>query len=411
MIRLAWRNLWRNRTRSVITSSAISLSLALQLVAYGISDSAYGKMIDAAVRSAGGSVLVHAEGWWESRATDQVLLKAEQRLQVIESVPGVRAAIPRVIVNGLVSSARGNAGVVLMGVDAAREAQLNDMGRFLKSGVFVGAPTDLRNPIVLTRKVATDLKLELNDRVVVTTTDTEGEVTRLAFRLAGVLDTGSGLVDALAYTPIGSLQRQLRITDTVTQIGVLVDSDEARAEVAARLKQSLAPGGEVLTWDEAMPEMVGFIEVDRRTGTMFGFFIFIVVAFGIANTMLMAVLERVRELGLLGALGLSPGGIARLVLVEATLLGLVSIAWGVLLAFAGHRWIAAEGLDYSEMVGGEGLEISGVLLEDMVMYSVITPDRWLYTCIGVLVLVVISALYPAWRAARLQPATAMRTYA
>lgn len=410
MFRLAWRNLWRNRTRTLITGSAVALSLALQLMSFGIADSTYEKMKTGAVRTAGGSVLVHAKGYWDSRASDIVLRDGEATRAALAAVDGVDAVLPRLLVTGLVSSARGNKGVMLMGIEPAREAKLNDMSRFLAKGRFLDG--DTKNPIVLDVRVVRDLKLDLGDRVVVTATDPAGEITRLPFRLAGVVDTGSELVEAVGYTRLDVLQSALSAPDTVTQLGVLLTDDAGRRAVQGAVKAALGPqmsALEALTWDEAMPELVGFIEIDKNSGALFGALIFIVVAFGIANTFLMAVLERIRELGLLAALGLTPGRVARLVVIEAMLLGAISIGVGVALAFGLHVWIASVGIDWSDWTGGE-MEISGVVLEDMVIYSKVELSRWINTAAAVFALIVASALYPAWRATRMDPAAAMRTY-
>lgn len=407
---LAWRNLWRSRTRTAITGSAIAFSLALQLMSYGIAGSSYEKMITGAVRAAGGSVLVHARGYWSLRSADQVIPEASGLRAAVEGVDGVDVVSPRLLLNGLVSSARDSAGALLVGIEPAAEARLDDRSRFLLRGTFLTG--DSATPLVLDKRVVEDLKLDLGDRVVITTTDAEGELIRLPFRLTGVLDTGSSLTESIAYTRLDTLQSALGAPDTVTQLGVVAVDDTARHALRDRLRGALGAGAadlELLTWDEAMPEMVSFIEIDRRTGELFGLLIFLVVAFGIANTFLMAVMERVRELGLLSALGLTPARIGRLVVAEAVLLGVVSIVVGVALGTAAHLYFKSHGLDYAAMFGTE-LEISGVVLEDTVIRSVLEPARWALTCLAVLVLVTLSALYPAWRATRMSPADAMRTY-
>jgi len=165
----------------------------------------------------------------------------------------------------------------------------------------------------------------------------------------------------------------------------------------------------VLVWDEALPEMQTLIELDRKNGEAVGYLIFIVVAFSIANTMLMSVLERVREFGLLGALGLGPGRIARLVLLESAVLGLIFIAVGVGLGLIIHGAMSTWGLDFSEWMTG-GMEMSGVVLEDMVFYSKLVWSRWLTAAFVIFLLIILSASYPAWKATRQDPASAMRTY-
>lgn len=414
MLKLAWRNLWRNRTRTAITGSAIALTLALQLMNNGIADSMYVKMIDSTTRAAGGSVLVHDKGYWEGRTTDLVLEDPDALRKTLSGVTGVKTVIPRVTLTGLVSSPRGNAGIQLLGIDPALEKQIKDWSEWVaKGGVWVDA-SDEKAPIVLGKKLVEDLKLEVGDRVVMTGTDPKGEITRGAFQLVGILDTGSKALDSsAAYTTIPAAQAAGNMGTAVTALALLLDDDNARHAVrdaAVTAVGEPAMGLEFLTWDEAMPELVSFIALDRAMNDKFGFFLFLIVAFGIANTLMMAVLERVREFGLLGALGVTPGRLAQLVMAESLMLAGVFITVGMSLGYGLHRLIAANGIDYGKMTGQSDMQLSGVLLEDLMLYSELVPIRWITAAVAVLILVVLSSLYPAWKATRMEPATAMRTY-
>jgi len=411
--KVAWRNLWRNRTRTLITGSAISLSFGMLLASFGLADDMYARMLEAARKSAGGSVLVHHQGYWDSRGSELVIREPGPVLEAARKIPGVRAAIPRVVIQGLGSSPRGSKGARLTGIDPSREAALQDMGRFLKEGRWLDA--EERSPLVLGRALADDLELKLGDRVVLTATDPQGEMTRVLFKLTGVLETGSKAMDeTAAYTTLAAAQRALGMGEAITQIGVVAAEDKHGLQpVLSALKAGLGPRSEeleVLTWRDAMPELVGAIETDKGFGYVFGVAIFVVVGFGIANTLLMSVLERIRELGLLSALGLTPGGVARLVLCETVVLAAVSIVAGLALGLCCHLYLDRVGIDATAFAGGSGMDVSGVILEDMLLHSTVDPVRWLGGAAGVLVIVVLSALYPAWRASRLDPVEAMRTY-
>ena len=168
-------------------------------------------------------------------------------------------------------------------------------------------------------------------------------------------------------------------------------------------------GLEVLTWDEALPEMRSYIEVDANFNYIFSFVLFIVVAFGIANSFLMVVMERVREIGLLGALGLTPGRIGKLLLVETAFLALFAMSVGLAIGYSLHLYLAEVGINLSDLYGGD-MEISGVTLIDTVIRSRVNPVEWFVASVATFVLVFCASLYPAWRASRLQPADAMRHY-
>ncbi|MEE2780385.1 MAG: FtsX-like permease family protein [Myxococcota bacterium] len=411
MWRLAWRNLWRNRTRSFITGSAIALTFALMLMTFGIQESEYLKMEQAAVRTAGGSILVHAEGYWEDPSTERVMEASSVDLEKMAEVEGVVAVLPRVIIQGLVSSPRGNAGVQLKGIAPEGEAQIRDLSKHVRGSFLKGKTSRGRPPIVLGAGVAKKLKLDLGDKVVLTCTDTRGEMQRALFQLQGILETGSAMVDDIAaYTTIAHAQEALGAGEILTQVGVLVESDSERYGIKAGLQGVLPTSGlEVLTWDEAIPEMTSFIEIDRRMGTIIMYVLVVIVTFGIMNTFMMVILERIRELGLLAAIGMAPRQVAALMVAETFWLAVVSMSVGAVLGYLAHLYFAAVGLDLSSTMG-ESMELNSVLMDDMVMRSHLDWGRWLGGTVGVLLLVMASGLYPAWRASRLMPTEAMRTY-
>lgn len=411
--RLAWRNLWRHRARTLIMTSSVAVAYGLMLLALGINDDAHARMLAEATEAAGGDVLVHGDGFWDTRASDLTIPDAAAVLAAIRQVPGVRAAVPRVLANGLVSSARGNGGVLLQGIDLEAEAPLRDPSEDLVAGTFLGPGVGRGEPIVLGAELVDDLEIELGDRVVLTATAPDGEVARALFHLGGVIRTGSREMDGLlAYTTIPAARDALRMEGGLTQIGVLTAEGEARATadaIGAALRDAGRSGLEILTWADAVPEMVGYIRLDDTLGYLYLGVIFSVVLFSITNTFLMAVMERVRELGLLNALGLPHPRIGRILLAESLLMTALALAVGFVLGFGGHLAIAHWGIDAAAW-GVEDMELSGVDVADLTIYSVIRPAKWAVATAIVGLATVASALYPAWRATRLAPAEAMRFY-
>jgi ABC-type lipoprotein release transport system permease subunit len=237
-------------------------------------------------------------------------------------------------------------------------------------------------------------------------------MTRALFRVSGIFQPRAGLEEGVAFTTLEAAATAVHAGQARTEIGVVLDDDGRRGEVANALRAALPSGGqrlEVLPWEKALPELIGAIQADKSFAWLFGLVVFVVMGFGIANTFLMSVLERVRELGLLSALGLTPGQTARLVLIETALLTAFSVALGYALASGLHLYLSHSGIDLAALSGMK-MEFSGVTVEDMRLRSVIDPVRWVMGGVGVVVIVVLSACYPALRASRLDPVQAMRTY-
>ena len=408
MLRIAWRNLWRNSTRTLVTATAIAVTYGLYLFMVGIQEFTYSQMEDAAAKAAGGSVLVQGEGFQESQLNDILIASAHRSLATIDATPAVLHASPRVIINGLLSTSASSAPARLQGILPERETAFQDMEAYLTAGTFLSGPED--DPIVLGAALARELDLEIGDRVILSLTDPDGEMRRALFHLTGVLTTGSKMTDStLAFTSLPAARKALANPDALSQIGLLSElPPDALAEVV-RTALGETPGLEVLTWAEAMPDLVGFIEMDRAYGDVFAFILFVVVLFAIMNTFLMVVMERVRELGLLMAIGLTPPRVALLILLETLFLALVAMSLGLALGFAGHSIVAHWGFDMAALYG-EQMEIGGVALTDTMIYSELDARRWFSASINVLLMVLLSAAYPAYKAMRMPPAQAMRFY-
>jgi ABC-type lipoprotein release transport system permease subunit len=410
--RMAWRNLWRHRTRTLIMTTAVAFSYGLCLFSMGMGDDGHQQMLDEAAQGAGGDILVHAAGYWESKSSDLVIGDGEKTLSTVEAVPGVRAAIPRMIINGLVSSSAGNRILFLQGIDPERELALRDLSEDVKAGNYLDV-SDRDDPILLGSVIVEKLELELGDRVVLTATQPDGEVTRALFHLTGVIETGLADVDEMmGITTLVAAQKAVGAQGMLTQIGIISDPSLPSDSVAGLIRASAQVDGqglEVLTWQEAIPEMVGFIEVDDAFLYIYLVVIFAIVAFAIANTFLMAVMERVREFGLLNALGLRGRGVAGLLLTETLLMTALAMSIGFVLGLCGHLAASHWGIPVASW-GVDSMEVSGVDFASLVMRSKITPVKWVAASVLVALVTLGSALYPAWRASRLAPAEAMRFF-
>lgn len=408
--RLAWRNLWRNRTRTLIMTTAVGLSYGLFLISMGMGDDGHQQMLDQAAEGAGGDVLVHADGYWDSRSSDLIIPDGDAVLATVQGTPGVDVAIPRVLINGLVGSAAATRPALILGIDPERESALRDFSEDVRMGEYLTESTR-PDPIILGKTLAEKLELELGDRVVLTATDPHGEVVRALFHLTGILQSGMQEMDeGMALTTLEAARGALGDGPMLTQVGIRVGPDTTPDSVAHAVRAALGSQElEVMTWQEAVPEMVGFIKLDDAFLYIYMLVIFAIVAFAIANTFLMAVMERVREFGLLNALGLRSGGVARLLLAETILMTGLAMALGFIVGLALHLAAVRWGIPVSAW-GVESMEVSGVDFADMTMRSKLNPFKWTMASLGVALITIGSALYPAYRASKLTPADAMRFY-
>jgi len=408
MIKVAWRNLWRNRARTSISMAAIALTFGVWLCTLSMNDYVYGQMEHAAAQHAGGAVLVQADGYQLRPVNDRVIRDGDRSFAALGVLPEVQTASSRVLLSGLVSAATASVAVQLSGIEPGADKAFRDLGRYVQSGSFLAGGDEA--PIVLGSKAVRDLDLELGERVVFTATGLDGDIQRALFRLSGVLHTGSSDTDeTAAFTTLAAAQRAFGLGHAIHQIGLMPREGVSRHALVESVRRSIGGQGlEALTWDQAMPDLVGLIEMDKQQGAMLGVVLFLVVLISIVNTFMMVVMERVRELGLLSAIGLGPGRMAGLLLYETGLLALISTAVGGGIGLAVHAYVGTYGIDLAAM--GETIEIGGIALTDSVIRSKIDPASWLGATLSVFLMVLLSAAYPAFKASRLAPARAMRFY-
>lgn len=409
---LAWRNLWRHRARTLIVGSAIGITYALFLILIAIEDYSHVHMSEKAEGYVGGALRVEGTDFSDHRTLEYLIPDGRALAEQIATLSWVRSVRVEVELQGLLSSARNNTGADLRGIDAERwTSVLDDLDLSLGEGRFLHPDDD--NGVALTRTIARELSVGIGDRVVLTLTDPEGELTRALFRVAAILEVDPGGFDRIALVRMETAQRAAGLGDSVTGIGVSLESSSERFRRQPTLAQQIADWRPdeslaVLTWDEVLPEVVAMLEIDRASTMVFLGLIFLVVVFAIANTMLMSVLERIREFGLLGALGLRPAHLLRLVVIEGALLTLASMTAGLAVALLAHSAIATWGIPMGE--GGFEYETAGVTVVEVQLYSALIPEHWFRASLMVFGLSMVASVYPALRAMRLDPIEAMRTW-
>jgi putative ABC transport system permease protein len=400
LIRMAWRNLRRNLKRSLITGSAIALGLAMLVVFSGFGDGAHDQMVNQGVSTLAGHVVVQGRGWQQRREVEIVVPNSDSVARRLTEVLPDAVVVRRVFLQGLLTSSSGSVGVGLSAVEPEMEAKVNDLHGKIVKGTWLD---DNSNSIVLGSGLAKTLSVGLGDKVVLMT-QRGVEIENRLFRVRGLFQVGIDEIDGFyALIPLLAAQEMLGLDHDVTQIAAFLPSARDTASATNRARAALAdPRLDVLSWKQALPDLHEWVLVDEGGMYVMVLIMAFIVAMGILNTVLMSVMERTKEFGVMLAVGLAPGRLSRLVLIEATLLGalatLVGAGIGLLL-----NWPLTEyGFDYSSMMGGQTVEAAGVALESLV-HSDLSGRKLAVFCALTIVMTVLSAFYPAWRASRLRP--------
>jgi ABC-type lipoprotein release transport system permease subunit len=399
-LRMAWRNLWRNGRRTLITGSAIGLGLAAMIFWLGLQNGMNHYLQSSVTSSYLGDAQIHADGYRETRETEDVIPHAAAVLARADSLPAVRAASPRLLANGLVAIGDRAAPVELVGIDPARERRVTDWSERLLAGAYPDGPRDA----LLGRDLADKLEVEPGSRLVLTLADEKtGELNSVLLTVAGVVYTGNPFLDkGTLILNRHTLGTALGLPDAMHEIALrlTVDTDQATAMDAA-LAPLRAPGLDVAHWLELSPSLAGLRELQDFYYAITLLIVFAIIALGIVNTLAMSLAERHWEFGVMRAIGTSPGRLAGLIFAEAASLGVLGAALGLLLGAVTHAVISQHGL----WLGG--FQVAGVDFESRVYTELSLPPVLLVASIFV-ALSTLTGLGTAVRAARIQPATALR---
>jgi ABC-type lipoprotein release transport system permease subunit len=400
VVRLAWRNIWRNTRRTGIVITAVAVGIAGVLVSMALNYGLVYTMLDTAISTDLGHVQIHARGYVDSPELSRMLPNdGRAALRAVEDEPRVAGWAPRLRSEGLVSSPYASVGARLVAIDPRREASVTLVADSMVEGEYFA---DEPRRVVIGQAMAKRLKVGVGDKIVISAQDLEGDLAGEAMRVGGLFRTASRELDrGTIFMRLEEAQAMLGVgvglSEIVIDAGSRVEAEHLGDALAAAL-----PTLDVQRWDELQPMLVYMLDATEQSAVFVYLAIFIAMAFGIANVLLMTVFERVREIGILMAIGLSRSRLVAMVVCESVFVTLVGLLVGYALAVAGWYWLR-DGID----LGGfaEGLNAYG-------MASTIVPvlrieDFTVPTAVAILTALLASA-WPASRAVRLKPAEAVR---
>ena len=414
LVLLAMRNLRRHVRRTVLTASAMIVGAALLVFTFSLGDGTHEQWIDSGVRLGEGHVTIERPEYRVSRRIEdrlpaEVRRAAEAAFASPDVAPRVVATTAKLAVTGLASSAAGSRPAQIVAVDPAAEANFSPIDDRLIEGRYL-EPDD-RLAACVGAELVDRLDLRLGSRFVVQAQDAEREIAGQLLRVVGIFRTGVPEVDQLlVHIPLATADEWLGSSGDVTNVGVVLDDSAATAGVAARVERALAgpvAGGEarVMGWREGNPALAAAVAIDDFGNYLVQGFIFTIIAFGIVNTVLMSVLHRRREFGVLQALGLTPGQTGTIVLIEGLTLTAASGFIGVGLGLAFTWGFFADGLDISAMM--DEMTFSGVVIEPIIV-PLLRTQRLVQVLLFILFVGAAASIYPALRAARLDVTEAMK---
>jgi ABC-type lipoprotein release transport system permease subunit len=401
LLAMAWRNLWLNRRRTLTALVAVAGGVMAMLVIAGVMNGMADRLLEGVTGSFLGHAQLHHAGYRERRSPTIVMTDADQVLATVRATEGVQAAAGRVFGVGSVSFTRGGAPVAatvasLLGVEPGPEQAVTDLAAQVVEGRWLQGDGEVVLGAGLTRRAGA----RLGDSVDLG----RGE----ALTVVGIIRTGMDGIDG--RTVVLTRARAALLLGMEGQLHEVAvrARDAAELDALVRALRARVPSEEVLAWDDLAPEIRIIIIVFSASPVFMSFILFLAVAFGILNTMLMANFERTKELGLMLALGTRPRRIVALVLSESALLALLGTAAGTVLGLALVGYWSLRGFDLGALMGGEGVSLMGVAFKPVLWPRVGVADL-LKTSVPVACLALLAGLWPAVKASRTQPADALRS--
>jgi ABC-type lipoprotein release transport system permease subunit len=397
---LAWRNLWRNHRRTIIMLAAISIGAWAMIFMTALMRGMVNDMLVDGIRSLPGHVQVHNPAFRDDPSVNNLLSMTDVELSEAFESAGIDRYAMRVRVPAVISSERESRGVILLGVDPAQEISLDAIGIAIAEGRGLESVAD--TGVIIGRKLAEKLETRIGKRIVLMSQDPDNEVADRGFRVVGFYEANLAVQEeAFVFAGRETVQQMLRIDNQISEVALSGDDYRDVELLLSATRTALGGRDEVQPWYELDAYLGTMLDVMDGFVLVWIVVIFLALSFGLVNTLVMAVFERVREIGLMLALGMRPSSILLQIIIESTLLLAIGLAIGNILAFASVLPLQ-DGIDIS--IVAEGMEMFGassILYPDLQLNDVVLAN------IVVLILGFLASLSPAWRASRYEPVEAI----
>ena len=404
--KLAIRNLCRNRLRTLITFFGISLSLALVQVYHNFTTGVYSYMVECGVRSGAGHIAVMRKGCLKQHAPGLVFEPGYLSAQ-IAALPGVKTVIPRLHMTGLAQTGWGSRRIRLVGTDMSVEATSNPFLKDIPPEVFADGWKE-RSALVGERLVK-ELKIGTGRPLIITVQSQDGEMVSERFKVRGIIRSGIRDVDRSLVMVSGAAAAGMSGTPgQVNELSVILDAADLEGTVMPLVRSALAPhsGLTAEAWETTMPNLYSAIRWDYAGGIVLSTILLLIVTFGVTNTLLMSVMERLKEFGMIRGIGASGSLIRRMILAEALVLGVLAALAGSFVASLITWYLTIYGFDLRYFIPAN-LEFGGVIFSALLYAKWDVP--WMArVSVFMVVLCLIASLYPAFKASRVTPVAALR---
>ncbi len=403
MLRLIWRNLWRNPRRTWITTSSIAFAVFLSVAMHAFQKGVFDHLIRQVVGAYTGHIQVHRAGYWDEQVIDNIFPFTAETAAVLDSHPALSGYAARLETFLLASTGTTTKGCMLIGTDPIRERTLMHLESKLTAGDYFG-PED--KTVILAEGLATRLQLAPGDTLVLLGQGYHGAMAAGKFPVAGTVHLPAPEMNQqLVFMPLLAAQTFLDAPGMLSTLALNLSRPGEMADVQHELRRSLSADLEILTWEEMLPEITDHIKADRSSSYIFSGILYLIIAFGFFGTVMMMTAERRYEFGMLTAIGMSRRRLGLVLLGETLLLTLVGAALGILISLPGVWYFTHHPIRLSGQTAKAYVEFGF----EPVLPATLSPDIFITQTLIVALMALVVGLYPMWHIRRLDTLGAMRT--
>ena len=408
IIKAAWRNIWRNRRRTILTTGSIAFGLLIALTFTAIQDGSGGKMIDSTAKMNAGHVTIEPKDFLKARSMDETVRDVTPIIRQASALPEVSGTNVRIMGQCMASTASGSVGAAIYGINYEAEKGTLYVLDHITSGE--GLSEGDTKSVLIGRKMTELLDLKLHSKLVVTLTDKRGEVVSGLLKVKGIFETGVPSVDrSVIIVPINWARGILGYGGNEANVVAIQLKDRNSAGRIAGIMEpaAKAEGTEAYTWRQTMPDLYTMLSMKQSSNRVLFLFIFVIIGAGILNTVLMGVMERLPELGVMRAIGMSPLKLWLSIMAETIMIGMVGILIGIIISSPLLYRLATHGLNMSSMLANKAT--TGNIAFEPIFRAEISMNHMVPIIAGVMIVIILAGLYPSILAARIKPLNAIKS--
>ncbi len=404
LLQLAWKNIWRNKKRSAIIILALAFGLWGGLFSDAVMMGMTESSVETAINGDLGHIQIHKPGYSDEYDVKNYIPDGLQILNNLQKNSAVQAASGRMLIQGIASSPTSSFAIQIMALVPGDERRVTNIANKIIEGSYFDS--DKRNPAVIGKKLADRLGLKLHSKFVLSFQDLRGDINYIACRVAGIFKSASAQFDeSRVFIEQTDLTRILGLNAPLLhEITIRVKHSDMIPPVLKELKGNYT-NLEIQSWNEIAPEMAFLKDTMLVYSYLFVFIILLALLFGITNTMLMSVVDRVREFGVLIAVGMKKSRLFKLIILETVLLSLTGGILGIIIGFSTIAVFAKTGIDLS--IVAKSMESFGA---ETLLFPTLPPEMYLILPLMILVVANMAAIFPALKATRLLPSEAIRSF-